>query len=579
MHSDFQLGVWRVQPQLNHLGCEQKTFRLEPKMMEVLVCLAQRSGEVVSKEQLVQEVWRDTFVSDDVLIRCVSELRKVFGDSVAKPAFIETIPKKGYRLLVPVTPVSAPDLPRDGIGNELVDSIAILPFENTGHHPDMEYLSDGITETIINNLSQLDRLRVLPRTIVFRYKGKTIDPAKVGRELRVRVVVTGHVVQRGDRLVIGAELIDTAKESQVWGQTYDRRPDDILSIQDEIASEISSKLRVRLTDAERNRLTRRGTQSSEAYFLQLKALYWANKWTAEGIQKGLGYARQAIEADPGYALAYAILAKVFALMGFFGDVPPMDAFPRAKAAAQHALAIDDTLAGAHAVLGFAGLVFDWDFASAELEAQRALELDPESVWGHYLQSLWCLARGDFEKAISQARRALALDSLMSPLSYYLGATLYFARRYDDAIEQLKRARELDPSFSYTSHLLAVVYAQNGLPGKAMAEAEEFLALSESNLMSRATLGVVSAVIGQQSIARGVLEELKSHGGTNNTLAAYRSAAICALLGDLDNAFEWLGRACEGRAGPLIYLKVEPGFENLHGDPRFVDLLRRIGLSS
>jgi TolB-like protein/Tfp pilus assembly protein PilF len=578
MHSDFQLGVWRVQPQLNHLGCEHQTIRLEPKMMDVLVCLAQRSGEVVSKEQLVQEVWRDTFVTDDVLIRCVSELRKVFGDSVAKPAFIETIPKKGYRLLVPVTPVSCPDQPPDRSVRELADSIAILPFENTGHYPDMEYLSDGITETIINNLSQLEGLRVLPRTIVFRYKGKMIDPAKVGREFRVRVVLTGHVVQRGDRLVIGAELIDTAKESQVWGHSYDRRPDEILSIQDEIASEISNNLRLRLTDAERSRLTKRGTQNSEAYLLQLKALYWANKWTADGIQKGLGYARQAIDADPGYANAYAILAKMFVLMGFFGDVPPRDAFPRAKAAAQQALVIDDTLAGAHAVLGFARLVFDWDFASADLQAQRALELDPESVWGHYLQSLWCLAQGYFEKAISQARRALELDSLMSPLSYYLGATLYFARRYDDAIEQLKHARELDSSFSYTSHLLAVVYAQNGLPGEAMAEAERSLALSGGDLKNKAILGVVSAIVGQQSIARSVLEELKGHCGTNYTLA-YRSAAICALLGDLDTAFDWLGKACEGRAGPIVYLKVDPGFDNLHSDTRFGNLLCRIGLSS
>ena len=306
-------------------------------MMQVLLCLAQRSGEVVSKEQLVREVWRDTFVTDDVLIRCVSELRKAFGDSAAKPAFIETIPKKGYRLLVPVTPVPFPDRLPDNPGHELADSIAILPFENTGHYPDLEYLSDGITETIINNLSQLERLRVVPRTTVFRYKGKASDPIKAGRALGTRVVVTGHLVQRGDKLIIGVELIDAAQESLIWGGKYDCRPEDVLAVQHEIVGEISSRLQLRLGEKEKGRLSRPATESREAYHLFLKAVHFANKWTAEGLRKGFDYTRQAIDADPTYAAAYTSLAYLYLLIAFFGDAPPSETFPKAKAAALKAL--------------------------------------------------------------------------------------------------------------------------------------------------------------------------------------------------------------------------------------------------
>src|SRR5215472_1371005 len=317
MDSDFQLGAWRVQPQLNRVACEQRSVRLEPKMMGVLVCLAKRSGKVVPKEQLVHEVWPDTFVTDDVLIRCISELRKTFRDSAGQPAVIETIPKKGYRLLIPVTRVLYRDPTRDRAGKEFVDSIAILPFENTGDSADFDYLSEGLTETIITNLSQLDRLQVLPSTIVSRYKGKIINPAKIGRELGVRTVLVGRVIQGVHRLPIGAAIIDTFNEVNVWTRTYDRKPDDIFSTQEEIAQEISDHLVLRVSNVMKQRLTRRRTDSPEAYHLFLKAVYWADKLTQEGFRKGLEFARQAIDADPSYADAYSCLAYLYAKVGFF----------------------------------------------------------------------------------------------------------------------------------------------------------------------------------------------------------------------------------------------------------------------
>ena len=579
MHSDFQLGVWRVQPQLNHLGCDQRTIRLEPKMMEVLVCLAQRSGEVVSKEQLVQEVWRDTFVTDDVLIRCVSELRKVFGDSAAKPAFIETIPKRGYRLLVPVTSVSYPDRQRDRSESKLVDSIAILPFENTGHYPDMEYLSDGITETIINNLSQLEKLRVVPRATVFRYKGKASDPIKTGRELGIRVVLAGHVVQRGDRLVIGVELIDTAQGSLVWGEKYDCRPEDVLAVQRGIVGEISNRLQLRLGEKERGRLSRPATESREAYLLFLKAVHFANKWTPEGFRKGFDYTRQAIDADPTYAEAYTSLAYLYLLIAFFGDAPPSETFPKAKAAALKALEIDDCVADAHSALAFVRLVYDWDWQGSQAELCRAIKIGPNLASGHYVYSHWYVAKQLYQEATTEARVALSIDPLSATLSFHLGAVHYFARQYDEAIAEFRKTVELDPLFGATHQLLAYAYARKGMWHDAMAESEQGLALSGGSLRARGIWAAGHALMGRQLEARKVLDELKKESGPPHFQHAFGCAAIHAELGEQDGAFEWLDKAWQGRAGNLVYLGSDPHFENLQGDPRFGDLLRRIGLPS
>jgi TolB-like protein len=578
MHSDFQLGAWRVQPQLNSVACEQRTIRLEPKMMGVLVCLAQRSGDVVSKEQLVQEVWRDTFVTDDVLIRCVSELRKVFGDNAGRPAIIETIPKRGYRLLLPVVPIALARRPQGRLQPAFADSIAVLPFENGEADPEMEYLSDGIAETIINSLSRLQNLRVVPRTTTFRYKRKLLDPAQVGRELGVRIVLTGHVVQRSDRLIVGTELIDTTHNSQLWGRTYHRKVDDIVSIQSEIASEIPNYLRLRLTDVEKERLTKSSTENREAYHFFLKAMYFANKWTPEGFRKGLEFCRQAIDMDPLYAEAHAALGYLYTLMGTFDVVPAMEAFPRAKAAALKALEIDDSFSDAHALLGFVKLVHDWDWQNAEEEICRAIELGPHLAGGHYAYSHWLVAKGLHKEAIEEAKWALDLDPLSLPKNYHLGAAYFFARAYDAAVEQLKKTSELDPSFVIANNLLAVTYAVERMPIEAVAEVERARSLSDG-LYSRRTLGRISAMMGKQAEAREILSEVERVSQPPYFSQAGWCAMIHALLGERDQAFEWLDRACAAREAAVIFVRQFPDFESLHGDSRFGDLLRRIGLAS
>ena len=577
MQSDFQLGAWRVQPQLNSLVCELRTVRLEPKMMGVLLCLAQRSGDVVSKEQIVLEVWQGTFVTDDVLIRCVSELRKAFGDNAGKPTFIETIPKRGYRLLIPAVPIDRANHHEAPSAPKFADSIAVLPFENDGLEPEMEYLSDGVAETIINNLSRLQDLRVVPRTTTFEYKRKSMNPTQVGRALAARLVLTGHVAQRGDRLIVGAELIDSVQESQLWGHTYDRKIEEIFTIQEEIAGRIPTYLQLRLTDAERQQVTRRSTESREAYHFLLKAVHFAYKYTPEGFGKGLDFCRQAIEADPVYAGAYATLSFLYSLLGTFGVVAAVEAFPRAKAAALKALEIDDRLADAHAVLGFVHLAHDWNFRRAEMEFRRAIELGPHMPGGHYAFSHLCLAEGRYKEAVQEAERAVDLDPLSLPKNYHLGAICYFARQYDAAIAQLNKTIELDPSFVVAHNVLAAVYALNGMHGEAIAEGERALSLSKG-LWARITLGRVHAILGNQAEAREILTEVKEASKSPNLSRAAYCAMMHAWLGEPDQAVEWLEKAYGEREPTLIYLRQSPDFESLHGDPRFHDLLRRIGLS-
>ena len=280
MESDFQLGAWRVRPQLNSVVCDQRTIHLEPKMMGVLVYLAQRSGEVVPKEQLVQEVWRDTFVTDDVLVRCVSELRKAFADKAGSPTVIETIPKRGYRLLLPVVPVACGKQSESDVRSGPLDSIAVFPFENAGGTLEMEYLSDGISESIINILSRLAWLRVVPRTTIFRYWERSADPIRVGQQLRTRLLLTGRVRERDGDLIVDAELIDTARESQLWGGRFRRKVSETIDVMQEIAEEVSKRLQVKLSNHESAFLSQRPTQNREAYLLFLRARHQANKWTA-----------------------------------------------------------------------------------------------------------------------------------------------------------------------------------------------------------------------------------------------------------------------------------------------------------
>jgi TolB-like protein/Flp pilus assembly protein TadD len=577
MQSDFQLGAWRVQPQLNSLACELRTVRLEPKMMGVLVCLAQRSGDVVSKEQIVQEVWQGTFVTDDVLIRCVSELRKVFGDNAGRPTVIETIPKRGYRLLLPVVPIASGIRSENDSRSGPGDAISVFPFENVGLKPEMEYLSDGISESIINSLSRLPRLRVVPRTTIFRCRERSADPIRAGRELRTRLVLTGRVRERDGDLIVDAELIDTVRESQLWGGKFTRKVSETADVTQEIAVEISKRLLLNLSNQESARLRQHPTENREAYHLFLRAMHQANKWTPEGRGKGIELARQAIEADPTYAAPYAALAYMYGMLGYSGVLAPADAFPQSRAAALQALEIDETDVSAHVWLGLKRLFYDWDWHEAEVEIRTALDLGPNDPTSHFAHGVWLLAMGRCEESILEMKRALELDPLSSPINAFTIAVYSGARLYDHALEQCQKTLELDPAFIATRAHRAALLARLGRYDEAIEEAQKFYALTAADLRGKSALGRVYAIAGRVEEARNIAEELESQARPSNLASAL--PYIYAVLGDRDRALYWLEEAYRARVSELVFIGHAPDCDGLRGDPRFEDLLRRIGLPS
>ncbi len=459
-----------------------------------------------------------------------------------------------------------------------IDSLAILPFQNASGDPDTEYLSEGITETIINSLSQLPKLRVVPRTTVFRYKGREVDPQAVGRELDTRAVVAGRVLQRGDTLIIRAELVDVANESQIWGAQYNRKLSDIFSVQEEIAQEISEKLRLRLTSHERKRLTKRYTQNAEAYQLYLKGRYHWNRRTEEGLKKGIQYFEQAIAKDPGYALAYAGLADCNALFGCGGyaGLAEKEAMSKASAAAGTAREIDDTLAEAHTSVAFVKFRFEWNWPEAESEFKRAIELNPKYPTARHWYATYLMAMGRSEEAFAEIKRAQELDPLSLTISAGVGRLLGVARQYDRAIEQLQKTIEMDPNFVRARFDLGLMYAESGRYDEALAEFQSAINVSGSTIEILPALGFTYGLAGKRTEALKVLEDLNEQSKRRH-VSAFLIAVVYIGLGEKNQALDWLEKAREEHNNSLPFLNVDPLFDSLRSDARFQDLLRRIGL--
>ena len=465
---------------------------------------------------------------------------------------------------------------RRGRSRRAIDSLAILPLINAGEDPETEYLSDGITESIINNLSQLPKLRVMARSTVFRYKGKEVDPQRVGHELGVRAALTGRVLQRGDLLIIKTELVDTDDGSHLWGEQYNRNLSDIFTIEEEISREISEKLRLRLSGAEKKQLTRRYTENSEAYQLYLKGRFYWNKRTPEGLQKGIEYFQRAIESDPGYALAYAGLADSYNILVSYSALAPHEAFPKAKAAATRALEIDGTLAEAHTSLAFVRFGYDWDWSGAERGFKQAIKSNPGYAFAHNFYAVLLSALGRFDEAFEHIRNAHDLDPLSLPINTNLGWLLYLARRYDEAIRQYLKTIDLDEGFPLAHRRLAQTYEQTQRYSEADAEFQKAAALSGEDIELLSARGHFYAIVGETNKANEVLSQLEGFAKTRY-VPSYLVSRIYLGLGDLDRAFELLGMALDERYGYLAYLEVEPMFDHIRADPRYQDLVRRVGL--
>src|SRR6202171_1190436 len=467
------------------------------------------------------------------------------------------------------------DLVLHGSAQGRIDSIAVLPFANVSNDPKTEYLSDGITESLINSLSQLPNLSVMSRNTVFRYKAQTTDPQKIGQDLHVRAILTGRLIQSGDELLISVNLEDVQNGRQIWGEQYNRKLSNLVSVQQEIAGDIYARLRPRLAGEERKLLAKRPTEDAEAYQLYLQGLFYWNKWTQADFKKAADYFTQAVQKDQHYALSYAGLADTYSLLGDAGYLPPSEAWPKAKSAAMQALEIDDSLAEAHTSLGLVKEHFEWDWAGAEREFKRAIELNPNSPTAHHWYGDYLSNMGRLNEGMRETKKAQELDHLSPIINTTLGWQFYLPRQNDQAVDQSHKVLEIDPKFSPARRILEEVYAHMGKHKEAVAEREKALSLSGGPELA-ASIEEDFTKSGYEGVLQSWLEgltELSKH----SYVSSYSIAESYMRMDEKQKAFEWLKKPYEEHDSGLVSVAVEPMFESIRPDPRFKEIVRRMKL--
>ncbi|MEO7725307.1 MAG: hypothetical protein ABIU29_11590 [Chthoniobacterales bacterium] len=457
-----------------------------------------------------------------------------------------------------------------------VSSIAVLPFENAGNNPNAEYLAEGISEALINSLTELQQLRVIARATAFHYKGKAIDPQRIGRELQVAAVLTGRVRQIQDALSVQVDLVDTATGAQLWGTAYDRKISDIVAVKQAIAREVTQKLKVRLSGEEERRLVKRDTTNAEAYQFYLRGRYFWNQRTPDGIKQAIAEFQQAIERDPNFALGYAGLADAYLLLEQYAGVPWSEVMPKARAAVDKALQIDDSLAEAHASSGLV-YQFNWQWTPAEEEYQRAVILNPNYPTAHHWYGLYLNVTGQFDEALKETRRAQELDPLSPIIGANVAITLLLKNQTAAAIEQCQKIIEFNPNHISGHDWLGLAYLQEGRLAEAIAVREKVVAMSQRSGPQLGILGYLYAVAGRRAEALGIVQELEvkysRREATGQTLAG-----IYDGLGDPDRAFAWLEKDFQRHSAELQFIMIRPQFAHLRQEPRVIGLLRRMGLS-
>jgi TolB-like protein/Tfp pilus assembly protein PilF len=591
----YKFGPFRLDTKDHVLLRDGEHVPLALKSFKTLLVLVENSGRVVERGEFLTQVWANAFVEEANLTQQIFTLRKVLGSDQNGRQYIETVPKLGYRFAATVSkvpneassleeknPAEAQSLTKDEGAippkDKTIDSIAVLPLANVSNDPDTEYLSDGITESIISNLSQLSQLRVMARSTVFHYKGREIDPQKIGRDLNVQAVVTGRIVQLGDNLIFRVELVDVTDGSQLWGKEYRRQLSDIFEVQEELSMAISKRLQIKLTGENRNYLPKHHTHNIEAYKLYLKGRYFWNKRTAEQVKRGIKYFEQVIEEDPTYAMAYVGLADSYVILGSYSGSPPTEAFPKAKAMATKALEIDGLLAEARTSLAYAIENYDWDWLGAEKEYKRAIKLNPNYATAHHWYGKLLAKTQRYAQAMIELKRAQELDPLSLIINTETARVFYYMGRYDKAMEQCIEMLEMDSNFCAARALLAMAYERKGMKREAIAECKKLVILSKGDAEVIACLGNFYATSGKTEQALTVLDRLKKL-SKQRYVSPFHIAIVYTGLRHKDQALEWLEKAYEERSSLITYLKVEPMFENLNSDPSFTDLLQRIGLAS
>jgi len=453
-----------------------------------------------------------------------------------------------------------------------IDSVAVLPFVAAGQAADAEYLTDGMTETLINGLAQLPDLRVAARSVAFRYKGKDVDPQQVGKDLGVRAIVTGRITRRNDRLIIGAEMMNVDTGAQVWGRQYDRPESELLAVQEEITGEILDKLRPRMTGDEKKLATKRYTEDSEAYQHYLQGRYNSNKGTIAGFKNAIEYFQRAIQKDPKYALAYAGLADAYLLLGSYW----VEAITEAKSAAEQALKLDPSLAEAHVSLGQIKMWIDWDWSAARREFEQGISLNPQSALAHNQYGLYLATVGRVSDAITEVKRALDLDALSPIINSDMGWYQLFAGQHADAIAQFRKTLNLDSNSVSAHRGLGIALSAAGQHDEAISELKHAVLLSENSPVVMAHLGAAYARQGAKPAATALLNDLQAM-ATRQYVPASAPAIVHAALGDRNAALDWLEKAYDEHDFAIVQIEVAPWFRSLRGEDRFQRIVTRLGM--
>jgi len=600
---------------------------------QVLSILLEHPGEVITREELCKKLWpADTFVDfEHSLATAIGKIREALGDSADNPRYIETLPRRGYRFIANVTVLSADplnkvqpatrDIPRAEDHGQVelaskaevpkpqpwarawkisafalvpalvilmawivhsasrpssnIRSLAVLPLESLSGDASQDYFADGMTDELITDLGKISALRVISRTSVMPYKRVRKSLPQIARELSVDAVVEGTVLRSGEQVRITAQLIQASADKHLWAESYEGDLRDTLALQKKVARAIAEQIRINLTPQEQAVLKNVKVVNPEAYEAYLKGRYFWNKRTADGLKKAIDYFNQAIEKDPNYAQAYTGLADSYALLGDweYGILAPKEAFPRAKAAATKALELDNTLGEAHTSLAFSLDLFDWDWAAAEREFRRAIELNPGYATAHHWYAWHLSEMGRNREAIAEMRKAQNLDPLSLIISADVAEILLVAHSYDQAIEQSRKTIDMDPNFAVAHYELGQALVQKHMYKEAIAELQKAIELSGGSTTCTSNLAFAYAASGRRKEAVKILSDLKNRSKQN----ASEIALMYVGLDEKDQAMTWLEKAYEERFNPSILLR--PAFDPLRSDPRFQNLVRRIGLPS
>jgi DNA-binding winged helix-turn-helix (wHTH) protein/tetratricopeptide (TPR) repeat protein len=581
----YEFNGFRLEADQRRLLFQGKTVPLKPKILDLLLFLVEMRGQLVVKEDLMREIWPDTIVEENNITVSMSILRKTLGDDGINNQFIETVPRRGYRFLAEVREISEERRPKQNSSHaaaeafeeeEPIDSLAVLPNQSPGSDPNVEYLSEGIAESIINMLSRIPRLRVLAGSTIFRFKGKEIDPQEVGQKLNVRAVMMIRVMRLEEKLIIRSKLVKVADGSQLWGEQYNRSPSDILAIQDEIAKAISESLRFKLTRQEKIRLAKQPTENIEAYNLYLRGRYFWNKYNKEWVLKAIDAFKQAIAIDASYALAYSGMADAYFRLSNI-HFPPREVLPKAREAALKAVEIDENLAEAHSSLALIHVYFDHNWIRAEQEFRRALELDPYLVSAHQRYGSYLTFMGRFEEAIRHYETALELDPFSLQVNMNLATAYYLRGEYDRAVNHLQKTVELEPDYMPIHFVLGCVYIQQNRLEEAIKEFQIIYKLDEEAYLALGFMGYAHALAGQRAEAETLLNILQDI-SLRKYVSPYSMLVIHLALGPRERVFELLEQLYEERNDWMVWLKVSPELKQLRGDARFKNLLKRVGFA-